>query len=154
MSPVRAADPQTFGSLYGGSSGSPYLLQQTAVVFPAAADAEAFMERSQSQWDACAANDVDATLGYENSASYALGNVQRYTDLMTVSMATNGGLNGPRACQQARGVRSNVVVETRTCNVPNIENTYDPAKGWQRNPNWASPIAESIARAMLENIDP
>lgn len=151
---IEQIKTQTFGSLYGGSSGSPYLLQQTAVIFPAATEAEAFMERSQNQWDACAANDVDATLGYENSASYALGNVQRYTDLMTVSMATNGGLNGPRACQQAMGVRGNVVVETRTCNVPDIENTYDPAKGWQRNPNWASPIAENIARAMLENIVP
>lgn len=151
---IEQIKTQTFGSLYGGSSGPPYLLQQTAAVFPSAAEAEAFMGRSQKQWDACTANDVDVTLGYENSASYALSSVQRYSDLMTVSMADNGGLHGARACQQAMGVRNNVVVETRSCNVPNIENTYDPAKGWQRNPNWARPIAENIARAMLENILP
>lgn len=151
---IEQIKTQTFGSLYGGSSGPPYSLQQTAAVFPSAAEAEAFMGRSQKQWDACTANDVDVTLGYENSASYALSNVQRYSDLMTVSMADNGGLHGARACQQAMGVRNNVVVETRSCNVPDIQNTYDPAKGWQRNPNWARPIAENIARAMLENIAP
>lgn len=151
---IEQIKTQTFGSLYGGSSGPPYLLQQTAAVFPSAAEAEGFVERSQKQWDACTSKDVDVTLGYENSAGYALGNVQRDGDLMTVSMADNGGLHGPRACQQAMGVRNNVVVETRTCNVPDIQNTYDPAKGWQRNPNWARPIAENIARAMLENIVP
>lgn len=151
---VEKIKTQTFGSLYGGTDGPPYLLQQTAVVFSTAADATAFLKRSQNQWEACAANDVDATLGYENSASYALGSVARSGDLMTVSMATNGGLNGPRACQQAMGVRSNVIVETRTCNVPNIQNSYDPARGWQRNPNWASPIAEKVATAMLQNIGP
>lgn len=86
------------------------------------------VERSQKQWDACTTKDVDVTLGY-SSAGYALGNVQRDGDLMTVRMADNGGLHGPRACQQAMGVRNNVVVETRTCNVPDIQNTYDPAKG-------------------------
>lgn len=145
---------QTFGSLYGGSAGSPYLLQQTAAVFPSSAEAAAFFEHSQAQWEACAANEVDATLGYENSASYVLGDVQRYGNLMTVSMATNGGLNGPRACQQAMGLRSNVIIETRACNVPDIQTNYDPAKGWQRNPNWASPIAEEAVKAMLENVGP
>ena len=151
---IEQIKTQTFGSLYGGSDGPPYLLQQTGAVFPSSVEAAAFMKRSQNQWQACAANDVDATLGYENSASYVLGTVERSGDLMTVSMATNGGLNGPRACQQAMGLRSNVIVETRTCNVPDIQNTYDPDRGWQRNPNWASPIAEKVAAAMLENIGP
>lgn len=151
---IEQIKTQTFGSLYGGTDGPPYLLQQTGAVFPSSAEAAAFMKRSQNQWQACAANDVDATLGYENSASYVLGTVERSGDLMTVSMATNGGLNGPRACQQAMGLRSNVIVETRTCNVPDIQNTYDPDRGWQRNPNWASPIAEKVAAAMLENIGP
>lgn len=73
---------------------------------------------------------------------------------MTVSMASNGGLNGARACQRAMGVRSNVIFETRTCNRPNIQNSYDPASGWQRNPKWASPVAEKVATAMLQNIGP
>ena len=151
---IEQIKTQTFGSLYGGTDGPPYLLQQTGAVFPSPAEAAAFLQRSQNQWEACAANDVDATLGYENSASYVLGTVERSGDLMTVSMATNGGLNGPRACQQAMGLRSNVIVETRTCNVPDIQNAYDPARGWQRNPNWASPIAEEVAAAMLKNIGP
>jgi hypothetical protein len=151
---IEQIKTQIFGSLYGGTAGSPYLLQQTAAVFPSSAEAETFLERSQKQWEACSTNEVDATLGYENSASYILGSVQRDGDLMTVSMATNGGLNGPRACQQAMGLRSNVIIETRTCNVPDVQNTYDPARGWQKNPNWASPIAEKAAKAMLDNIGP
>ena len=69
-------------------------------------------------------------------------------------MATNGGLNGPDACQQAMGVRNNVVVETRTCGVPNVLSTYDPTNGWPRDPGWAVPDAERIAKAMLENVTP
>jgi serine/threonine-protein kinase len=149
---VEQIKTQTFGHLYGGSPGEPHLLQQTAAVFPSADQAEAFMTRSQTHWNACAGSDVDATLGYENGASYALSNVQRAGNVLTVAMATNGGLNGPDACQQAMGVRDNVVVEARTCGVPNVLSTYDPANGWPRDPDWAVPHAERIVKAILENV--
>ena len=68
-------------------------------------------------------------------------------------MATNGGENGPDACQQALGVRDNVIVEGRSCAVPNIVNNYDPTAGWPKDPGGASPYAERIAKSMLENVN-
>ena len=144
---------QTFGNLYGGSAGEPHLLQQTAAVFPSAGPAQDFFKTTQTQWESCATDEVSASLGYENAAGYKLGNVQRDGDVISVAMATNGGENGPDACQQALGVRENVVVETRSCAVPNILSTYDPSAGWPKDPDWASPYAERIARAMLENVN-
>ena len=55
--------------------------------------------------------------------------------MITVAMASNGGENGPDACQQALGVRENVVVETRTCEVPNVSVppvTVIPTGQWSR----------------------
>ncbi len=69
-------------------------------------------------------------------------------------MATYSGENGPDACQQALGVRENVVVESRTCKVPDVIATYDPNHGWPRDPAWAGTDAERLARAMLDNIKP
>jgi hypothetical protein len=123
-------------------------------VYPSAGQAQDFMTSSQAQWSTCAKGEVDATLGFENGAGYALGKVQRQGDLITVSMATNGGENGPDACQQALGVHENVVVETRTCQVPNIVTNYDPGQGWPRDPGWAVPDAERVAKAMLGNVRP
>ena len=57
-------------------------------------------------------------------------------------MAKNDGLNGPGACQQALGAHLNVVVEVRTCEVPDIVNAYDPAQGFPKNPDWATPDAD------------
>jgi len=64
------------------------------------------------------------------------------------------GENGPDACQQALGARQNVVVETRTCKVPDVNATYDPVRGWPRDPAWAGTDAERVATAMLNNIKP
>ena len=51
-------------------------------------------------------------------------------------------------------MRENVVVETRTCQVPDVITTYDPGRGWPKDPGWAVPDAERVAEAMLENIKP
>ena len=66
----------------------------------------------------------------------------------------NGGENGPDACQQALGAHENVIVETRTCQVPNIVTNYDPVQGWPKDPAWAVPDAERVAKAMLANVKP
>lgn len=145
---------QQFGNLYRSTDKGPHLLEQTVAVYPSAAQAQNFLTSSQSQWNTCAKSEVDATLGYENGAGYALSKVQRQGDLITVSMATNGGENGPDACQQALGARENVIVETRTCQVPNIVTNYDPVQGWPRDPAWAIPDAERVAKAMLGNVKP
>lgn len=143
---------RTFGTLYGGPAGTPHLLQQTAAVFPSAADAQQFLASSQTQWTKCANDEVQATLGYENGAGYVLGPVQRDGDVIAVSMATNGGLNGPDACQQALGVHLNMVVEVRTCQVPDIVYSYDPVHGFPKDPDWAPPDAERLAAAMLRRV--
>jgi serine/threonine protein kinase len=146
---------QTFGNLYlGGSGHGPHLLEQTAAVYPSVAQAQDFLTSSQAQWSTCAKSEVDASLGFENGAGYALSKVQRQGDLVTVSMATNSGENGPDACQQALGAHENVIVETRTCQVPDIVTNFDPVKGWPRDPGWAVPDAERVAKAMLANVVP
>ncbi|MFV8047955.1 sensor domain-containing protein [Mycobacterium sp. 48b] len=99
-----ALKTQSFGSLYGGADG-PHLVQQTAAVFPSTEEARAFLEKSLAQWNSCAPGQVQAILGYENGADYAVGSVERQGDLITVAMAKNDGLNGPDACQQALVVR-------------------------------------------------
>jgi serine/threonine protein kinase len=146
---------QIFGNLHLSSNGKgPYLLEQTAAVYPSAGQAQDFLTSSQAQWNTCAGGHVDATLGFENGARYALGKVQRQRDLITVSMATNGGENGPDACQQALGVRDNVIVETRSCQVPDVTTSFDPSRGWASDPGWAVPDAERVAQAMLDNVSP
>ncbi|WP_081662400.1 sensor domain-containing protein [Mycobacterium simiae] len=146
---------QMYGNLYrGGPDKGPHLVEQTVAVYPSAGQAQDFLTSSQAQWSTCAKGEVAATLGYENGASYVLGAVQRQGDFITVSMATNSGLNGPDACQQALGAHENVIVETRTCQVPNAASSYDPTNGWPRDPGWAIPDAAAIAKAMLENVKP
>ena len=141
---------QTFGNLYGGSTDKgPYLLQQTAAVLPSAEQAQRFLTSSQAQWDACTTSQVDVTLGFENGRGFTLGKVEREGDLLTVAMASNGGMNGPDACQQALGVRQNVVVEARTCNVPS---SVTSPPGEPGNPDWAVPDAERVASAMLDKV--
>jgi serine/threonine protein kinase len=145
---------EMFGNLYRSTDKGPHLVEQTVAVYPSTAEAQDFLSSSQAQWSTCATSEVDATLGYENGAGYALSKVQRQGDLITVSMATNGGENGPDACQQALGAHENVIVETRTCQVPDIVTNFDPAQGWPRDPKWAVPDAERVAKAMLQNVKP
>ena len=150
-----AADPaaiktQTFGNLYSSSpNAGPYLLQETAAVFASAEQAQQFLESSQAQSETCSGGEVGATFGFENGARYALGKVQRQEDLITVAMASNGGETGPDACQQALGVSDNVVVEARTCAVPNVNATPGTS-----DPSWATRDAERVAKAMLQNVKP
>lgn len=146
-----AIKSQVFGNLFGGDTSKPHLLQQTAAVFSSSQQAQDFLTASEDQWKKCSSSDVDAKLGYENGAGYALGTIHRQGNLITVAMATNGGLNGPDACQQAIGARENVIVEVRTCEVPDVQTTYDPTNGWPRDPGWAVPNAGRVAEAMLDN---
>ena len=145
---------QVFGNLYRSTDKGPHLIEQTAAVYPTTGQAQDFLASALAQWTTCAKGEVDATLGYENGAGYTLGKVQRQGDLITVAMATNGALNGPDACQQALGAYDNVIVESRTCQVPNVVTNYDPTTGWPTDPRWAAPDAERVAKAMLANVKP
>jgi serine/threonine protein kinase len=142
---------QSFSQMYGSSveQKGPESVEQTAVVFPSADLAQRFLTSSQTQWKACANSEVDVTLGFENGRGFRLGSVQRNGDLITVSMADNGGMLGPHACQQALGARQNVVVEARTCQVPTSVTTPPGEPG---DPDWAVPDAERLANTMLNKV--
>ena len=150
------ADPaaikiQIFGEQYGGSgrNAAPYYVEQTAAVFSSAAEAQQILKSSQDQWNTCSSTEVDVTLGYENGRGFRLGDVKHEGDLITIRMASADGLTGLHACQQAFGVRANVVVEARTCEEPSVPNFNwgDPA-----NPAWATPTAAPLANAMLDKV--
>ncbi|OBI39447.1 hypothetical protein A5709_00380 [Mycobacterium sp. E1386] len=150
------ADPaaikvQIFGDQYGsgGSNAATYYLEQTAVVFSSAEEAQQVLKSATARWNTCSGTEVDVTLGYENGRGFHLGDVTHEGDLITISMASWGGLNGLHACQQALGVRANVVVEARTCEEPSVPNF-----NWQQpvNPAWASPTAAPLANAMLNKV--
>jgi hypothetical protein len=66
-----------------------------------------------------------------------------------VAMASPVGELPAQACQQALGMHENVVVETRTCAVPNVN-----AVPGISNPDWATDDAERVAKAMLQNVKP
>jgi hypothetical protein len=107
------------------------------------------LKSAQSQWDTCSNSEVDVTLGFENGRSFKLGDVKHEGDLIAIRMASWGGLSGLHACQQALGVRVNVVVETRTCEEPSVPN-FTPNDAV--NPAWASPTAAPVANAMLDKV--
>ena len=127
---------------------APDRIEQTIVVFPSAEQAQAFTASSEKQWRACANGKVDSRTGPESGSSFILGSVQRQDDLLTVSMASNGGMDGAYACQQVLGVRENVIIGAHSCGVPaNITNPMVDA-----NPDWATNDAERLANAMLNKI--
>ena len=97
-----------------------YLLEQTVAVFASAEQAQQFLKSAQAQWETCSKSEVDATFGFENGRGFTLGTVQRQGNLISLTMASPAGENPAIACQQALGAQENVVVETRTCAVPNV----------------------------------
>ncbi len=150
-----ALKTQIFGDSYRNyADRGPYLLQQTAAIFPSAEQAQSFLNSSLSTWQACATTEVEVTLGFENGRGWQLGKVTTEDNIIAVSMADNGALNGAHACQQAMGVRENVVVEARTCQDPKNAGGYDPVQGWEKDPNWAVPDAERVAKKMMDNVIP
>lgn len=132
----------------------PWVVEQTVAVFPTVNSANAVLASSQDQWQSCANSGVTETVPPEDSRQFGLGPVNRTADLLTISMASNGPKGGAFACQQALGVRENVVVGTRSCIV--VEETYETemnSAGWPTNPDWATNDAERLARAMLDKVE-
>jgi hypothetical protein len=159
--PVQAMRTDTY--TYEMSRGSdaprvPTQVQLTTAAFPSSIDAAHFMRGKWAHWKACASPeappipqvpdiDIGVTLGYENSRGFVLGPVQDVGGAIAVSMAHNGALHGPDACQIALGMRDNIIVEARTCEVQNVgaDVSYDAAA----NPSlWAVPDAERLVAAM------
>ena len=64
-----------------------------------------------------------------------------------------GAMDGAAACQQALGIRANVIVTTRACNeVPQSPGFDEVHETWPTNPEWANNDAARLADAMLAKI--
>jgi serine/threonine protein kinase, bacterial len=152
-----AMHDQTFTNepyAYNATGSAPEVLEQTVIVFPSADQAQTVVASAQNQWRSYATGEVDQKAGPESGYGWKLGDVQVHGELLTVSMASNGAMTGPTACQQVLGARDNVVVGTRSCN--DIEQSaatnYDPIRGWPTDPRWATNDAGRMANAMLEKV--
>lgn len=130
----------------------PYVVQQTVAVYPTAQRAQQVLTSSQEQWESCARGTVTEDVPPENSRAFEFGTVRRNDDLLTVSMAANSYV-GASACQQALGVRDNVVVDTRSCNyIEEMAATAFTGDGWPTNPDWAKDDAQRLAQSMLDKV--
>lgn len=161
-SPVEKMKTESFApASYGPTYYGPSRLEQTVAVFPTAADAQNLFAEQQRQWHECGnqahppypdnpETDVGVTLGYEQGRGFTLGKIQRDGgDIISLSMASNDGLNGPDACQQSMGIRDNVIVEARTCKAPNLPSISPMVRP---DPKWAMPVAQQLVAAMLNKV--
>lgn len=159
---VEAMKTESFSpGTYATGDQGPTQLEQTVAVFRSAESAQSFLATQQSQWTACTSPqnppypdfpeiDVSVLLGYENGRSFIVGNVDRSSDMISVSMASNNPVTGAHACQQALAARNNVVVEARTCQVPSTATSIPPME--PADPAWAVPNAQRLVMAMLKKV--
>jgi serine/threonine-protein kinase len=142
---------QTFSPepyVYDPSKDAPTVVEQSVTAYPTAAAAQALLASSEQQWRTCSAGKVDQRIPPEDGRGFVLGSVQRQGDVLTVSMASNSGYSGAHACQQALGVRENVVVAARVCADPT--SVSNPAI--TGDPDWATEDADRLAAEMLKRI--
>lgn len=140
--------------VYAAAGSPPLSLEQTAIVFASADQAQAVLASAQNQWRSCASSEVDQKAGPESGYTWNLGTVQRQGALLTVKMASNGAMTGAAACQQVLGLRANVIVGTRSCNdLGQSAPGYDTVRNvWPTNPGWATNDAANLANAMLDKV--
>jgi hypothetical protein len=92
---------------------SRFWVNQTAVAFPSADQAGAFLNTSADKWEACAGQTVTVTDGSKQS-TWTLGDVSRGGENKIVQVGTQEGAQG-WACQHALSEVSNAVVEVIAC---------------------------------------
>jgi serine/threonine protein kinase len=100
-------------------------VEQTAIVFPTADKAQASFASQTKQWQTCAnlKSDIPGTTGMqmgqrhgEGGYTWTLSTVNVGPDMTTLKMAGyDNESGGDLACQQALGVRGNVVVKIAAC---------------------------------------
>jgi hypothetical protein len=135
---------------YAYTTTGPIEVEQTVAVFPAAQQAQTVLTSSQRQWQSCAAGQVHYGVPGTNGEvgwGFNLGSVQFHDDILTVSMAGINRESGDSACQQALGIRANVVVGARTCLEPDI-----PTTATAGDPNLAGQYAQALAADILSHI--
>jgi serine/threonine protein kinase len=132
------------------NSTGPTKVEQTVIVFPTPEQAQALLTSSQHQWQSCAAGVVSYKVPNTNGEvgwGFNLGAVALSNDVLTVSMAGINNESGDNACQQALGVRANVIVGARSCLAPEIPLTTTVA-----DPNLAGQSAEHLAHDLLDRV--
>ncbi|WP_445164454.1 sensor domain-containing protein [Mycobacterium sp. Dal123C01] len=136
---------------YPYNSTSPTQVEQTVVVFRTSDQAQAILTSTQRQWQDCARGLVSYRVPNTNNEvgwSYNFGGVRLRDNLLTVSMAGINRESGNSACQQALGVRANVVVGVRSClDPPDI-----PISATVADPELAGQNAERLARNILSRV--
>jgi serine/threonine-protein kinase len=143
-------------NIYSRSGSEPTRVELTVAVYPSGAQAEALMHKAEQQWRSCAAGEVKEFVPPESNRPFIFGPVNLQGGLLIVSMAANSALLGAHACQQVLGVRDNVTVSTRSCNLvedsPATKFDFEGGTGWPRDPGWASTDAQRLATAMLDKV--
>jgi hypothetical protein len=128
----------------------PLQVEQTAIVYATPEQAQSVLNYSQRQWETCASGQVSVgTRGQngENGLTFTLGAVQLANNVLTVPMIANNHESGGSACQQAMGVRANVIVGARSCRYPE-----PPAGQLDADVSSVRKDAEPLANAMLDKV--
>lgn len=144
----QTLDPSTY------TSGNQ--LEQTAIVFPTTEAAQASWESQTKQWQSCTdlPSEVPGTTGLqmgqrngEGGYTWTLSTVKIAADLITMSMAGYDNEAGSdRACQQALGVRNNVLVKVAACQgIQTNQSVFQDTSA-------AGSYGQRLARAILEKI--
>ena len=127
----EVSDPDCLGAVYGAeepvyagtgwtavrdqvvrepSDDNEHWVEQTAVLYPAAADAQAFFDESTATWLDCANSAIGVGDG---EYLWQLGDVESESSLIT-QLTTQEGTDG-WACQHALSLVSNATVEAWAC---------------------------------------
>nr|WP_308204205.1 sensor domain-containing protein [Mycobacterium mantenii] len=132
------------------TAAGPTEVEQTVVVFPTAQQAQAILASSQRQWQSCATGIVHYRVPNTNGEvgwGFNVGAVQLNDDILTASMAGINRESGDSACQQALGIRANVLVGARTCLMPDI-----PTSATVADPALAGNYAHLLVAEILSRI--
>ncbi len=127
------SEPDCLGSIFGaeepvyGDSGytavrdqvsrepdedNEHWVEQTAVLYPSAAQAQRFFDGAESDWEACGGTSIDISDGTD-SYTWQIEDLA-VTDLMLTQVTTQDDADGWE-CQHALSTVTNVVVEAWAC---------------------------------------
>jgi Protein kinase domain/PknH-like extracellular domain len=131
-------------------------VEQTAIVFPAPNQAQALMASQTKQWQTCTnlPSSVPGMTGLqmgqrhgEGGYAFTLSSVSVGPDMVTLKMAGYDNENGGRpACQQALGIRANVLVKVRACQ------DIDSGGLIFQDTSAAGDYGQLLAQAMLQRV--
>ncbi|OCB32793.1 hypothetical protein A9X02_24245 [Mycobacterium malmoense] len=131
-------------------------VEETAVVFPSADKAQASLDAQTAQWQTCASlpSGVPGTTGMqmgqrhgEGGYTWTLSDVVVQPGMISVKMAGYDNEAGSdQACQQALGVRANVLVKVRACQDISTTSVIF------QDTSTAGNYGQLLARAMLQRV--